>query len=141
MANHPDIGLRDAEEAGNIGAGLLVIESHHDNRALTFFEILHALGELAVIELRSGRLRGRKEIGPELFEQTLFSLSAPAHPEHGQTANAEHEGSQLFPLPQAAGSQRFQSGDENLLCQVVGGLFVSQVAQSVEPEAGCHAPE
>lgn len=42
MTNHPYIRFRNAEESGDIRAGLLVIESHHHYSAFALFEVLHA---------------------------------------------------------------------------------------------------
>lgn len=59
MANHPHIGFRNAQETGDIRAGLLVIESHDDYRAFAFFQILHTAGELFMFEVWHGRLDRR----------------------------------------------------------------------------------
>ena len=77
MANHPYIRFGNAQKTGNIRTGLLMIESHHDDQALAFFQALHAAGKLRMIELREAGLY-RKQIRPKLFQQTCSSLGAAA---------------------------------------------------------------
>ena len=54
MANHPDVRLGDAQEAGDIRAGLLVIERHDDDRAFPSFRSWTS-GELFVVQARHRR--------------------------------------------------------------------------------------
>lgn len=56
MANHPYIGFRNAQETGDIRAGLLVIKRHDDYRAFAFVQILHTARELFMVEAWHGRL-------------------------------------------------------------------------------------
>ena len=84
---------------------------------------------------------GAEKIRPELFEQTLFPLRAPAQLEHRHPARAEHEGGELLRLPQAPRPQGFQRREDDLLRQVVRGVRVSQVTQTIEPNARSHPAE
>ena len=127
MANHPHVGFGNAQETGDIRAGLLVIESHDDHRAFALFQILHTARELFMVEVRHGRLDRRQQIRPKLFEQAFFSLSAAAQVEHRHPARSQHEGCELLRFTQAARPQSFQRRDQNLLRKVLRGVFVSQV--------------
>ena len=51
MAYYPDIGFGKAQEAGNGGAGLLVVERHDHYRALALLQILHTMRKPVMIRL------------------------------------------------------------------------------------------
>jgi len=139
MANHAHVSLGKAQKPGEIGAGPLVIESHDDYGAFALAQILEAASEPFLVERRRGRLDRRLSVGFELIEQAFSSLRVAAHVEHGHTAGSQHEGCELFGFAQAAGSQSFERRDQDLLGQIVGGLFVAQMTQAIETDTGRHA--
>jgi len=141
MANHPHIGFRNAQEIADIRASLLVVESHDDDGPFAFLQILHTPGELFMVQVRHKGLDRRWQIRAKLFEQAFLSLSASALVEHCHAARAQDERCKLFRIPQAARPQGFEGSDQNLLGEIVRGLLVSQVAESVETDARSHAPE
>ena len=141
MANHPDIGFGNTQEAGDIRAGLLVVESHDDDRAFAFFQILHTARELFLVEAWHGRLHRRQQIRSKLFQQACFTLRVAAQVQHRHPARSQHKGCELLRLPQAARPQCFQRRDQNLLRKIVRSVFVSQVPQSIQPDARRHPAE
>ncbi len=140
VANDADIGLGEAEKSGEIGAGLLIIEGHHDDGTLALGQALHAAGKAVAVEAGRGERSGG-ERAPELFEEALLSLRSAAQVEHGHAANAENEGGEFFRLAEAAGAEGFEGHNEDLLGKVVGGRFVAQVAQAIKANARGHAAE
>ena len=141
MANHPHIGFRNAQKTGDIRARLLVVESHDDDGPFAFFQILHTARELFMVKVRDKGLDRRRQIRAKLFEKAFLSLSASALVEYRHTARSQHERYKLFRIPQAARPQGFEGSDQNLLGEIVRGLLISQVAESVETDARSHAPE
>jgi len=141
MADDAEIGFGDAEEIGGAGAGVLVVEGQDDDGSLTFFQGLDAAGELVAVELRSGRLDGGEHGGAELFEEAIFALRVTAEVEDHHAAGPEDEGDELFGLAEAAGAERFEGRDEDLLGKIVGGGFVAEVTQAVQTYAGREAAE
>lgn len=141
MSNHPHVSFGNAQKTGKIRTSLLVIESHDHDRAFTFFQILYTAPKLFPVQARHRRLEFRQPIRPKLAEQMLLSLSGPAQAEHRHPASAQHEGRQLPGLTQPTRSQRFERRDHDLLCKVLRGVFVSQVAQAIQPNARSHPAE
>ena len=140
MADHTHVGLGNAEEGGDFRARLFVKESDDDDGAFALFEVLHAVTETDRVEAGPGRRDGR-EAAPELFEQAFFAARVAAEIEDHHAAGTQNKGAELFGLAQAAGAQGFERGDHDLLCEVVGGRFVAQVAQSIETDARRQAAE
>ena len=95
MANHPQVGLGDAEEIGQTGAGLLLIERHDDHRAFALFQILHAARELCMVQLGQRRRGRRQQIPAKLLEQAFLPLRAAALVEtwRSAAANSQREAS------------------------------------------------
>ena len=141
MANHPHIGFRNAQETGCIGTGLLVVERHNNDRAFAFFQIPQTASELLMVEVWHGRLDRRRQIRSKLFEQAFFSLSASAQVEYRHAAGSQYEGCELFGFPQAARAKRFQRCYHYLLNQIRRVMFISQVPQTIEPNARGHPAE
>jgi hypothetical protein len=141
MPNHSNVGFADTEEAGDVGAGLLVVEGQDDDRALTLFQILDAASELLAVELRCGWLRRYLRVRPIPVEKVLPSLGAAADIEHSHSAHPEHKGCKLVRFSKTTGSQSFQRRDQNLLHEVLRRVFVSQVTQTIKPDAWSHSPE
>ncbi len=141
MANHAYIGFGNAEETGDIRGCLLVIETHDDDRPFALFQILYTANELFMVEVWHRRLDRRLEIRPKLFEQSFFPLSAAAQVEHHHPARSQHEGCEFLRFTQATSPQSFERRDQNLLRKVLGGLFVPQVTQTIEPNAWSHPAE
>jgi hypothetical protein len=141
MAYDADVGLRDAEEGGQGGGGLLVIEGHDDYGALAFLEVLEAPRKLVEIEARGEGVVLRQECVSELLKQALFSLDASAEVEDAHAAGTEDERGELAGMAETARAQGFESGEEDLLGQVIGGVFVPEVAEAVEADAWRHAAD
>ena len=72
MTYHPQVGLGNIQETGQIRAGPFIIESHDDYGAFALFQILHTTPELIVVDARHNWLDRRRELCPELFEQASF---------------------------------------------------------------------
>ena len=139
MADDADVGIGDTEEAGDIGSRLLVIEGHDDHRAFAFPQRLHALGETLLVELWRGGGRWN-QAGAKLLEQLFFAADVAALVEDGHAAGAEDIRCQLDGLAHATLAKRFQGSDENLLDEIVSGVRIAKVSQTVEPDARDHAP-
>lgn len=138
MADDAHVGLGDTEEAGDVGAGLFVVEGHDDDPALAFPEGLDATGEDVVIE--AGRRKGLgEEAGTELFEEALFAQLAAALVEDGHAAGAEDEGGKLIRLAEAAGAQGLEGDDEDLLHEIFSGVVVAEVPEAIKTDTRSHA--
>jgi len=94
-----------------------------------------------MVKVRNKGLDRRRQIRAKLFEQAFLSLCASALVEHRHAACSQHERGKLFRIPQTARPQGFEGSDQNLLGEIVRGLLVSQVAESVETDTRSHAPE
>src|SRR5512144_562146 len=96
MAYHAHVGLGNTQETGEIRARSLIIESHDDYGAFALFQILHTAPELLAVDARYGRLDGRRQLRPDLFEQAFFSLRGAADVERRHPARSEDKGSKLL---------------------------------------------
>ena len=70
---------------------------------------------------------------------SFFSFRTAPQVQNRHAARSQYKGCKLFRLAQAARAQRLKRCDQNLLHQVLGGVFVPQVPQAVEPNARRHA--
>jgi len=70
MANDSNVGFGDSQKAGDIRAGLLVVEGQHDNGAFALLQALHAAREPIRVQLRQKRFRS----SDVLFEETTRTL-------------------------------------------------------------------
>ncbi len=139
MANHSYVRLRDTQEASDIGACLLVVEGHNDHRPFPLFQISQAACKLFMVEARHGRLNGCPYVRSKLCEQAFLSLVAPSQVEDCHPACSQNERCELLRFTQAIRPESFQCRKQNLLGKVVRGLFISQMAQAVEPHTRGHA--
>ncbi len=91
--------------------------------------------------MRQKGLRRRQKIRPKLFEQPLLSLIASALVEHHHAARSQDERDKLFRIPEPACPQSLENSNQHLLREIVRGLLVSQMAESVETDSLSHAPD
>jgi hypothetical protein len=71
----------------------------------------------------------------------LPAINAPAQVEHRHPAGSQHERCELLRFTPATCPKSFQRRDQNLLRQVIGGVFDAQVAQTIELNARRQAAE
>jgi hypothetical protein len=76
MANDPQVGFGNAQEAGDIRAGLFVKETHDDDRAFSLAQILHATRKLIVVQIWRRHWGWLCQICTKPLEDALLSLSA-----------------------------------------------------------------
>ena len=136
MADDADVGLRNAEEAGDVGPGFFIIEGHDDNGALTFAQPLDTAGKLFAVQMKRGVLDRGRELCAESRKQALLALCAAAQVENSHAAGAKDKGGKFFRLAQAPFAEGEKDGDKNLLGKVVGGVRVAKMAEAVEATRG-----
>jgi hypothetical protein len=140
VADDADVGLGNAEEPGDVGAGLLIVEAHDDHGAMALIQALDATGELLLIDARRGGL-DRNQLIPELFQELFPPLGVTAQIENHHPAGSQDEGDEFVPFAQAARAKSFEDGDQDLLRKILRSMLVSQVAQAVEADSGSHAAQ
>jgi len=138
MADHPHVGLRDAQRPAGFGSRPLVEEGHDDHRALTLPQRLDAASQAVRVERRHLPLRGHEHTA-KLFEQLFLAARTPALIEDRHAAGAEHEVGQLVRIPQPAGPKRLQHLHQYLLNEIVRGRGRPQMPQAVQADAWSHA--
>ena len=67
--------------------------------------------------------------------RTLLPPIAAAQIPYCHPASPQHERRHLVRLPQPAGAEALERGDQHLLHQVFGGMLITQVPQAIEPGA------
>ena len=70
---------------------------------------------------------GASRSGPNCSSRRSFPLSVAAQVEHGHPARSQHERGELLRFTQTTRPQSFQRRDQNLLHEILRGVFVSQV--------------
>ncbi len=76
-----------------------------------------------------------------LGEEAFLALRVAAEVEDSHAAGSEDEGGEFGVVVEAAGGEGFERGEDDVLDEVVGGLFVAEVAEAVEADARGHAAE
>jgi len=94
MANDPQVGFGNTQEAGDIRAGLFVKETHDDDRAFALAQVLHATSKLIVVQIRCGhrfslcQIR-TKSLDPNTGEVQQRNIRAALQTEYGPAAQLE----------------------------------------------------
>jgi len=135
VADDADVGVGDAEETGYIGGGLVVVEGHYNNRALTFLEGLEAAGKLVAVEGFGGGAVGVAQVGGEFFVEAVPALGVAAEIERRHPAHAQDERREFGGIAKAVLAEGLEGGEEDVLGEVVGCVVAAEVAQAL----GCSA--
>jgi hypothetical protein len=138
VADHAHIGFRNPQVVCDIGSRLLVIEGHHDHRAFPLFQTLHTPPELVTVEAQNGKLVWSYQVDSKPFKQAFPSLNPSAQIDHHHPARSQDEGCKLLRFSQAACPQSLECRNQDLLGQILRRGSVSQVTQTIKPNAWGH---
>src|SRR5688572_5955036 len=113
----------------------IVIERHHQHRALAFRQTFETLLQTVSVQRVRVVLEDRFEFDRKRVEEPLASRATAPPVDHDLSTGAEYEGSQPLGLADGAGTQFLQHHQQDVLYQVCRSRVVAQVSQAVEPDA------
>ena len=122
-ADYPDVARGESELDAHGLRRSLVVEGHHEHRALALGQALEALAEATRIERLEAVIDERGQVGRERLEEPLASQATAPPVDHHLPAGAEDERGEPLRLADFAGAELLQDHEQHVLDEIGrGGL-------------------